>query len=263
MNNPAGTAESLNIEQLLHLHTVTKEVSKFCQKQLRAYLDTLALLFRPRRILGDAIEGAERETVGGSDKTLAELRELYRRVALRPFDLRPELSVPLESISTQMQLYEWEYQHETKTDRGWQSIKVTSPLTWVLAYSSPYSFSMVRQVLAGTEKRDADAMKAFVLRACILHFQFVKFPAIAELLAGLRYRVEVRRSQELGDLPLVTVSSPIATLRPPDNLVTVASGLAGGASFAEVLDVNSVKNLQDPFREEVATILRSHGHQEL
>ena len=140
MNNPAGPAESLNVEQLLHLHTVTKEVSKFCQRQLRAYLDTLALLFRPRRILGDAIEGAERETVGGSDKTLAELRELYRRVALRPFDLRPELNPPLESIATQMQLFEWEYLYETKTDRGWQSIKVTSPLideisTWPLLTS--------------------------------------------------------------------------------------------------------------------------------
>src|SRR5262249_60017685 len=106
MDSPVGPAEPINVEQLLHLHTLTKEVAKFCQKQLRGYLDTLALLFRPRRILSEAIEGGEKESVGGSDKTLAELRELYRRTALRPFDLRPELSVPLESISTQMQLHE-------------------------------------------------------------------------------------------------------------------------------------------------------------
>src|SRR6266581_3671171 len=91
MNKPAGPAESLNIEQLLHLHTLTKEVSKLCQKQLRAYLDTMALLLRPRRMLGDFIEGAERETAGGSERTIAELKDLYRKVALRPFDLRPEL----------------------------------------------------------------------------------------------------------------------------------------------------------------------------
>src|SRR5262245_45551126 len=131
MVDSGGTAESLNVEQLLHLHTLTKEVSKFCQKHLRGYLDTIALLFRPRRILGEAIEGAERESVGGSDRTLAELRELYKRVASRPFDLRPELNTPIESISTQMQVHEWEYIHDTKTDRGWQPIKVTSPLTWV------------------------------------------------------------------------------------------------------------------------------------
>jgi hypothetical protein len=56
MENPATGAETLNIEQLLHLHNVTKDVSKFCQNQLRRYLNTMALVFRPRRILGEAME---------------------------------------------------------------------------------------------------------------------------------------------------------------------------------------------------------------
>jgi hypothetical protein len=261
MDNPAAPAEGLNVEQLLHLHTLTKEVAKVCQKQLRGYLDTLALLFRPRRILGDAMEGAERESVGGSERTVAELRELYRKVALRPFDLRPELTVPLESVSTQIQLYEWEYLHQSRTDRGWRSIKVTSPLTWVVAYSSTYSLPILRQVLAGQEERDAEAVRAFVLRACLMHLHFQKLPAIADLLAGLRYTVEVRRSPETGDLPLVTVSAPFATMRPPDSLVTVASGLAGGASFSEVLDLATVKNLTDPLRDQIAAIFRNHGQE--
>ncbi len=261
MENRATGAETLNVEQLLHLHNVTKDVSKVCQKQLRSYLDTMALLFRPRRILGDAMEGAERESIGGSDRTVAELRELYRRVALRPFDLRPELSFPLESVSTQMQLYEWEYSHETKIDRGWQTIKVTSPLTWVVTYSSSYSLSILRQVLAGHEERNSDSVRAFVLRACLMHLHFTRFQGIAELFADLRYRVEVRYSPETGDLPLVTISAPFSTVRPPDNLVTVASGLAGGASFAEVLDLESAQNLQDPLREQVRTIFRSHGQE--
>src|SRR5215472_7122829 len=141
MENTPAPAEILNVEQLLRLHNLTKDVSKFCQKQLRGDLDTTALLFRPRRMLGDAMEGAEHETIGGSERIIVELRELYRRVAARPFDLRPELNLPLESVSTQLQLYEWEYDHQTKTDRGWRDIKVTSPLRWVLAYSSSYSLS--------------------------------------------------------------------------------------------------------------------------
>src|ERR1051326_9125113 len=75
METPAASAEALNVEQLLHLHTLTKEVAKVCQKQLRGYLETMALLFRPRRILGDYMERGEKESVGGSDRTLAELRE--------------------------------------------------------------------------------------------------------------------------------------------------------------------------------------------
>src|SRR3982750_1646585 len=160
MPDSAPPLEALNIEQLLQLHTLTKDVSKFCQKQLRGYLDTMSLLFRPRRVLGDAIEGSERDSAPGSERTAAELKELYRKVAVRPFDLRPELTFPLESVSTQIQLYEWEYLHQIKTDRGWRSIKVTSPLTWVLAYSATYSLSMLRQVLAGQEERDAEAVRA-------------------------------------------------------------------------------------------------------
>ena len=94
-----------------------------------------------------------------------------------------------------------------------------------------------------------------------MHLHFTKFPAIAELLAGLRYRVEVRRSPELGELPLVTISAPFSTIRPPDNLLTIASGLAGGASFAEVLDLGTVRNLQDPLRQDIATIFRGHGQE--
>jgi hypothetical protein len=261
MDNPAAPAAAINIEQLLKLHSLTKDVAKSSQKQLRAHLDTMALLFRPRRILGDAMEGVERDSVGGSERTVAELQDLYRRVAVRPFDLRPELSFPLESVATQMQLYDWEYLHNTKTDTGWRTIKVTSPLTWVLVYSSTYSLSMLRQVLSGQGERDPEAVRAFVLRACLMHLHFTKFPAIAELLAGLRYRIEVRRSPELGELPLVTISAPFATTRPPDNLVNVAAGLAGGASFAEVLDLDSVRNLRDPLREEIAAAFRTHGQE--
>ncbi|HEY7391889.1 MAG TPA: hypothetical protein VH640_25455, partial [Bryobacteraceae bacterium] len=93
------------------------------------------------------------------------------------------------------------------------------------------------------------------------HLHFTKFPALADLLAGLRYRVEVRTSPETGDLPLVTVSAPFATIRPPDSLVTVASGLAGGASFAEVLDLATVQNLQDPLREQITAIFQKHGQE--
>src|SRR5260370_17385887 len=115
MDNPAAPAEALSIDQLLHLHTLTKEVSKLCQKQLRGYLDTMALLFRPRRMLGEAVEGAERESVGGAERTIAEFRDLYRSVAVRPFDLRPELPFPLESLSPHLQLYDCTYLPDSNT----------------------------------------------------------------------------------------------------------------------------------------------------
>jgi hypothetical protein len=120
---------------------------------------------------------------------------------------------------------------------------------------------MLRQVLAGQGERDAEAVRAFVLRSCLMQLHFTKFPAISELLAGLRYKVEVRQSPETGELPLVTISAPFSTIRPPDSLVTVASGLAGGTSFAEVIDLASVQSLKDPLREQIAAIFRNHGQE--
>jgi hypothetical protein len=94
-----------------------------------------------------------------------------------------------------------------------------------------------------------------------MHLHFQRFPALAELFGGLRYRVEVRYAPETGDLPLVTVSAPFSTVRPPDSLITVAAGLAGGATFAEVLDLTTVQSPNDPLREQVAGILRSQGQE--
>jgi hypothetical protein len=50
-------------------------------------------------------------------------------------------------------------------------------------------------------------------------------------------------------------------LRPPDNLVSKASGLTGGATFAEVLDLSALQKVRDPLRDEIAAILRSHGQE--
>ena len=51
MSEQASAAQTLSLEQLLHRHTLSRELSRLYQRQLRSYLDTLALLFRPRRIL--------------------------------------------------------------------------------------------------------------------------------------------------------------------------------------------------------------------
>jgi hypothetical protein len=242
--------------KLLGLHGLTRNISKACLRHLKTHIEAMAPLFRPRRFLGDHMEGSGKEGVASMDHNLAELQELYARVAVKPFNLRPELRAPLESVTTQFQFDEWEYVHATETDRGWQSIRVTTPLTWVLSYGSPYSLATLRGVVSGDGQRDPEAIRAFILRACLMQQLFVKIPALTDLLTGLRYKVEVRKSPQLGELPLVTVSAPFRTVRPPDKLVALASGLAGGASFAEIVDTDSVWNLSDPLRDEALEIVK-------
>ncbi|MDX2150024.1 MAG: hypothetical protein SFV54_04765 [Bryobacteraceae bacterium] len=251
---------SPTLQELLKLHSVTKGVSGLCSRQLRAHLDLLASLFRPRRILGDYTEGIGKEPVAESERTWAELQDLYRTVAARPFDLRPKLPTPLESVAAELWIHEWEYSHSIQTEEGWQSIRVTSPLTWVVGYASTYAPGALRkQVLQNTHLNDPDPVRAFVLRACLIYIMFQKFPALANLLISLRYRVEVRTIREFGELPLVTISAPFATVRPSDDLVVKAAGLAGGDQFSEVIDLESVRQLKDPLREEAGKILLQYG----
>ena len=257
MNDPGNT---LSLEQLHKLHSLTRDLAASSQKQLRTHLETMSPLLRPRRFLGDYMEGAGREPVAASERTWADFQSLYKKIAVKPFDLRPELPNPLPSIQTQIALYEWEYHHSVQTSRGWQDIKITSPLSWVLTYASPYSLSVIRQQLAeGHQQKEPEAVRAFVLRACLMGTLFQKFPALTELLSAMRYRVDIRTMRELGELPLVTISAPFGTFRPADELVSTAAGFAGGSAFSEIVDVESIRQLRDPIREEALRILNNQG----
>lgn len=259
MESRTGVAQGLQIEQLAHLHELTKDVAKLCRNQLRTHLDALAPLFRPRRILGDFVEGVGKEPVSAADQSLAELRESYFKVGPKPFDLRRELQTPIESISTQIQCHEWEYLYEVRRDRESKSITVVSPLVWVLSYPSTYSLSMLRQVVAGKQERDQDSVRAFVLRACMMNLLFLKQPALKALFEGLRYRVEIRKQPLLGDLPMVTVSAAIPTFRPSDDVLLLATGMSGRMGFQEVVDIEESRLIADPLKQHLAAIFEAHG----
>ena len=242
-------------DQLARLHKMTQQIEKVCRAQLRGYLDALAPLFRPRRLLGDHMEGSGREHVSNADSHLNEFREIYFKACARPFDLRKEMPLPLESVSTQLQLHEWEYKHEIQTGRERKSVTITSPLTWVLSYPATYSYGMARQVVAGNQEQDVPSLRSFLLRSCLMRLMFSQLPELAGLFEGLRYRIEIRKCRELGDLPLVTISAPIATVLPPDDVLALASAVAGRPGFVEVIDTKQAAIIPDPLRDQVTQII--------
>src|ERR1700733_997148 len=83
MTQPADVGRALTHEQLPRLHHITNEVAKICRGQLRTYLDALAPLFRPRRVLGNHMDGAGKETVAAADQNINELREIYFKACPR------------------------------------------------------------------------------------------------------------------------------------------------------------------------------------
>ena len=231
MTSPDQPSRTLTHEELPRLHSATGELARLYRSRLR--------------------------TVGGADANFAELRELYFKTCGRPFDLRRELNSPLESVPTQIQLHEWEYAHEVRTERERRTVTVISPLTWVLSYPSPYTHSMARQVVAGRQEKDQESLRSFVLRACLMQLVFAKLPELTTLLEGLRFRAEIRKPNQLGELSLVTVSAAIPTVRPEDALLMQAAGLSGGTGFVEVVDLDRAMQLADPLHVQVQAILAS------
>ena len=255
MTESASAGQEFSSEQLGRLHGVTQRVEKLCRAQLWSYLDALAPLLRPRRVLGNHMEGAGKETVANADQSLHELREVYFKACGRPFDLRKELPVPMESVPTQLQLHQWEYLHEIHAEGERRTIKVISPLTWVLSYNSTYNYAMVRQLVAEKQERDAESVRSFVLRASLMQVMFSRLPELKTLFEGLRYRMEVKRSAQLGEVPLVTLSAPFETVRPSDELLLRAEQFTGRSDFVEVIDVEKIASFPDSLLTQVAGIL--------
>jgi hypothetical protein len=201
------------------------------------------------------MEGAGKETVTGADQSFTELRDIIFKACGRPFDLRKELSTPLESIATQVQLHEWEYNYDIQTEHQRRTVSVVAPLTWVIAYPSSYTYPMLRQLIAGRQERDAESVRSFVLRASLMRLMFARLPDLTTLFEGLRYRVEVRKSPQLGDLPLVTISAPVVTIRPSDDLLSRAIDFSGRSGFVEVINPEQAAHISDPLQAEIQKIL--------
>jgi hypothetical protein len=118
---------------------------------------------------------------------------------------------------------------------------------------------MFRQVLSGGQERDPNHVAAFVLRACVMALLFDKLPTLKGLFDGLRYSVEIRRSPEFGEVPLTTISAPYRSFRPSDDVVSLASGVSGGNAFEEILDLDAVRSMSDPLRDQIKSIVQNHG----
>jgi hypothetical protein len=236
------------------LREKTEAIAQLLQKQLKTYLETLRPLLAPRRLLGKYT--GVKEDVVGSDRAIAQLQEQHKGVCAKPFALPQELDAdPLSNIDNRLDLYPWEYTHQGQGERESNLITITSPVRWVLSYSSEYTLSQVTQTLASREQRRSDAIRQFVVNALVMHAMLAKFQGIAQLLTDLRYDIQTEKSPALGDLPLVTIRSCLPSFRPAGNLMLTAIRFSGVPAFIELIDVEALRTLPDPLKLRIETIL--------
>jgi hypothetical protein len=249
--------QDFTIERLLFLRRVTRAVSDHLVSELRGHLGTLAPLLRPRRLLGDYIESGSSEQVADADKNFAMLADLYAKAAGKPFDLPRPLRPPLKSIGLALEVYPWESLHPVDSGGTRKVITITSPVRYVLSYSSGVSLSRLRRGIAGHEEQKAEDIREFVIRCCLIHTVLGKDPGIVRLIRALRWDVSTEYSSELGALPLTTLTAPVRSMLPPDSLILESTEMSGMPLFEEVADVDALPHIHDPLRQKIEQIIES------
>src|SRR2546428_1638809 len=143
---PAATAtgRSLSIEELTDLRAKTEAVSHYLRKRLEGHLATMRVAFAPRWVLGKHVRSGNREDLVGSDAAFEQLKARYAQFRGRPFLLARELEDAPVSIEGVLELYAREY----TIDLGGKSIKMTSPVHWVVNYRCGYTLEQIRESIA-------------------------------------------------------------------------------------------------------------------
>jgi hypothetical protein len=254
----ASSRAPVALADLPKLRAGTEAIGKVLRSDLEQQLETLQVLFAPRRILGRFSGGsAGRDDVAGAERTVAALEAAYREIAGKPpFVLRPQLDREALKQIDRLELYPWEYPYEIRSSDGEaRVVDITSPVRWVLNYASGYTLSQLRKAVTGKEEKRSDDMRQFVLSSLVLKALLEQYPALTRLLAHLRYDVAFEKAPGLGALSLVTLQSHLDSVRPHDDVILGATAISGVNAFIEIVDRQSLASLRDPLREKIERAL--------
>ena len=238
----------LDSQEFLELRQATDKISSFLGERLRIHLTTLRPLFIPRKLLGTYIKSASQQEVNGSDKAFAELQERYSAICETPFQLPKRLQPPLPSMSNVLECTPLQYQLAIDEDSA-KSITITSPTRFLVSYQSECPIDRLQGMLSGKEAKQPDDMR----QALICHLSLVLlleyFPALKSLLEDLRYKVDIYKIPDLGDLPALMITAPLETFLPPDAFITQVTQLSGIPAFQEIIARDGVTNMPDQLKD--------------
>ena len=235
-------------EEFLSLRQTTGKIADGLKKSLQAHLSVLKPLFVPRKLLGTNVKSVLKEDVLGSDKAFAELQQRYAAISEKPFGLRKKLVPPLPAISDQLECIPYQYIVHLGED-GTKTVTITSPTRYILSYESECSLNRLMGMVAGTESRQAEDMKQSLINHLCMGIFLEQRPALKQLLQDLRYKVEIRKIDVLGGLPVVILTVPLQTFLPSDEFITEVTQLSGIPAFQEIIDSDAVEKMNDPLKD--------------
>jgi hypothetical protein len=243
-------------QKLLALRRLTRIAGEIINSQMREYIETLTPLFRQRAVFGEHIQGSGKETAKGAEQAIKELKRLYETIAIAaPFHLPKELDIPLMQMTSSLELTPWEYVHVAEPDGQRKRITVTSPFKWIVAYKG-YSPRQLKELLGNRNRNESELQQA-VLHYLAMHIVVSKQPGLAGMLGALHYSLASCQVPAFGSLPITYIASSISSRLPPDTLIIESTELSGKDAFEELINVDDIPMLDDPFRKKLMDTVES------
>jgi len=251
--------EKFDIPRLLELRKLTRSVSDQIQSELTGYINTLAPMFSPLPILGDHIRGGSKTPVKGAEQAYKSLMSKFNSVATaKPYSLTTDIQSPLDLFSATPSLTPVQYAYSAQGDSKATDVTITAPLRWVLSYPD-VKLQNISELLVKNRNQVKDELQHCILQTLALELILDQQPGLVSILKGLRFTIEPTQTEGLGELPTLIVSCPIKTRRPPDEIIIQNTEISGVPSFEEVIDIDDIRTMQDPFKESVLAITEQNS----
>jgi hypothetical protein len=222
------------------------------------YLATLAPLLRPKMVLGDYVEDGSKEATRRSEKAFKELQALYQTIgATKPYNLPRELNTPIRLPGSGLEITPVDTPHVIQTSSQSRTIMVRSPLTWTLTYSG---FSPTRlPELLKSKLRPGDDLGQLVLSYLLMNVVTTNSPGLTQMFEALHFPITTTTLPEFGPLPITRIGVALTTMRPPDAIILQSAELTGVDAFEELINVDDLSQLGDPFKERMLNVAREHA----
>jgi hypothetical protein len=244
-------------QSLLALRKLTRAMTDALRAEMTTHLATLTPLLRPPVVLGDYVQGGPKELTRKAEKSFKQLQTLYESVATaKPFNLTREMSSPINLSGEGLEITPFDYTHVATADGTSRNILVRAPLTWTLTYSG-YGPSRLQELL-NTKMRSSEDVLKFVLSYLVLHVVLTNQTGVTHILESLHFPVSTVKLPEFGELPITRIGPTVTTTRPSDAVIIETAELTGMDAFEEVVQVDDLTQLKEPFKERLLDIAQQY-----
>ena len=247
-----------SIQSLLVLRKLTRAIAETVRAQMVEYLTVLSPLLRPKLVLGDYVHGGAKEAAPRAEKAYKDVQALYAQVAAaRPFLLPTELTPPFNFSGIGVDITPVDYPHVIGTGATARTIMVRSPLSWVLSYSG-FGPARLPDLLNGRQRASLD-LQQHLLSYVLMRAVIGNSPGLPQVFEALQFPLTVTTMPASGALPITRIGVAIGTSLPDDDVILESAALTGVDAFEEVINVDELRTLREPFKDRLFEVARQHA----